>query len=566
MEFIFLFLAAVAVHRIWNYELIFEPTRNFIRSVAPWGGYVFICPACNALWICVGIVLIAQIQHPSVPAIFQALSLYALVRLWMWASALKMPQGPLLGGFLERTEKKKETPPKAEKKEPASAVAVPNQGCSDCEKKKANLQEEQKRILSYQRRVVIMTTLSNFNASYSLSSCVLDQARALAVTNPNWLIQVWTMQLTNDTLWPKNMPGNVELRKVIPNVRWMDDGYDQKTAGLLAATVSRELVALGNADVITHDILFQRSFLNFAAAIHSIDKLKGFNWWHQAHSGPSPLAERPSLPVLYRYSLPAGHRFLGINAAHTERFKQHYGIDDSQIAVCPNVRDPRVLYNFSEEISHFISKTGLLAADVVQIYPVSTDRAFDKGVQHVIRIFGSIKHLLAKVRLVIVNAHANNNEQIIQRLRAIGTEWGLTEQELLFTSEHFSPNLLSSGLSAQNTQSLFQVSNLFIFPTTAEASSLVLAEAALAGNLMVLNRDVPSINFDLRQCELCYHFGTSNDASWPSRDCAPPDLIAADILKALRASSMNITKRSILAQRNLEVIGAQLTKVLTHTA
>lgn len=559
MEFILLVLAAIAVHRIWNYELIFEPVRRLFPFMG-WFGYMLGCPVCNAFWICIGVALTTQLQHWGMTVAIQALASYSVLRLVIAAYHVKMPQGPLLAGMLERLL----PAPSAVKAEKETKVTEPKAesvGCPECEKKKQDLIEEQKRVGSFKRRVVIMTTLSNFNPSYSVSTCVLEQARALATVNPDWLIQVWVMQITNDALWPKNMPPNVELRKVIPSIKWMNDAYDPKAAGILAATVSRELVALGNADVITHDLLLQSAYLNFAAAIHSI-KLKGFNWWHQAHSGPSPLAERPSEPVLYRYSLPKGHRLLGINVAHNKKFKQHYGLtDETAVDVCSNVRDPRTLYGFSPEIGRFIAENELLTANVVQVYPVSTERSFAKGVQHVIRIFGSIKHLNAKVRLVIANAHANNNESFIQRLKAIGEQWGLTDKELIFTSEHFPKQQLSSGLSARDTQALFQISNLFVFPTTAEASSLVLAEAALGGNLIVLNRDVPSINFDIKQCELTYPFGVSDSPEWPSL-CPSPDQVASEILGVLNRSPMNITKRSVLAQRNLDTIGRTLTEIL----
>jgi len=293
-----------------------------------------------------------------------------------------------------------------------------------------------------------------------------------------------------------------------------------------------------------------------------VSKLKGLRWWHQAHSGPSPLQERPELPLLYRYSLPEGHRFLSINEAHNEGFKKHYAIDDSRIDTCPNVRDLRNILGCRKELSEFITKTGLAEADIVQVYPVSTTRMHHKGVRHIIKIFGELKDKGKKVRLVIINAHANNNEQIIDDVKKVISDWKMTDQEVIFTSDHFK-NQLSEGLSAQDTQQLFQFSNLFIFPTIAEASSLVLTEAALAGALIITNHDVPSVIADLPDA-IPYRFGTCDDAEWPTQ-CSPPGAIATEVIRRLESSFTNGTKRHMLKNRNFDTLGARLAALIeTH--
>ena len=551
MEFIVFILAAIAVHRIWNYEDIFDGARHFLMAwLPPWPGYVFVCKVCNAFWIGLGVAFLTVIEHWAMKTVLLGLASYPIIRglVWFYGQEFRLPASVPM--------------PAAIKPAAVTTKEEPKHGCSECEKKKTNLQAEQKRVMAYDKRVVLMTTLANFNASYSLSSCVLDQARALASVNPKWLIQIWVLQVFDDSLWPKDMPANVELRRVIPTVKWENDGYDSKTAGLLAATVQRELITLGNADIITHDILFQRAYLNFAAAIHSIAGTRNFRWWHQAHSGPSPLADRPQLPLLYRYSLPdqGDHHILNLNDAHRDGFMQHYAINNyDRIPTCPNARDPRTLYGASPEISAFVGATGLLDADVVQILPVSTERSFAKGVQHVIKVFGSLKARGLDVRLVIANAHANGNEKFIMALKEVGKEWGLTAKELIFTSDHF-PTRLSAGLTSADTQFLFRISNLFVFASTAEASSLVVGEAAAAGCLMALNASVPSLMHDAPQA-LAYPFGTSNAPEWPTQ-CPSPDDIAEKLHTLLSNSNTNRTQRNALKTRSLEAIGRRLSEIM----
>lgn len=551
MEIFFLsVLAAIAIHRIWNYERIFEPLRQYVDVFTPsWASYVFTCAACNGVWVAAAVAFLSQVSSPISYFFLCAFAIYPFIRIAMWVYAHDerlFTRAPAI-----KAEMPVVKPPEK-----------PKEKCGSCEKKKADLSAEQKRLAAFEKRVVIITTLSNFNASYSLSSCIIEQARSLALARKNWLVQVWTMQITKDDHWPKDMPANVELRNVVPHIHWANDEYDPKAAGLLAAAIGRELVAMGNADVITHDILFQASFINFAAAIHSIRNIKAMRWWHQAHSGPSSPDPRPELPVLYRHSLPEGHRFLNLNEVHTKGFMSHYGLsDDSRIDTCENVRDVRSLLGHETTIHEFITKTQLADADIVQIYPVSTTRMHHKGVKHIIKIFGSLKNKGKKVRLVIPNAHANNNNEIIKSVKDVGRAWGLTKEDLIFTSDHF-PKKLTEGLSAKETQLLFQYSNLFIFPTIAEASSLVLAEAALAGALILPNTDVPSVIADLPNgYSHQYPFGNKTDEEWPN-GCGGPDLLAQDIIAQLEGSLTNKTKRWALKTRNLDVLGAKLVSIL----
>lgn len=553
MELFFLMTcAAIAIHRIWNYERIFETPRNYIKTFVPsWLGYVFTCAACNALWIALLVVVLATLPFVSGKIILTGFAIYPFIRLTMW--------GVDFVHSLSRAPEERVFTQPQKNNTTIKTNEETHKKCSTCEQSKIDAVEENKRVSAFKKRIVIMTALSNFHASYSLSTCVIEQARSLALARKDWLVQVWVMQITNDSLWPKDMPINVELRKVVPQIGWSDDKYDAKAAGLLAATLGRELVALGNASIITHDILFQRSYLTFAAAIHSLSKLKGLYWWHQAHSGPSSLQSRPELPLLYRYSLPQEHRFLSINETHNQEFEKHYAIESAAIDTCPNIRDLRTVLGCSTEISDFITKTKLAEADIVQVYPVSTSRMHHKGIRHIIKIFGALKHTGKQVRLVVVNAHANNNETLINEVKSVATSWNLHDEDLIFTSDHFK-NRLSEGLSAQDTQQLMQFGNVFIFPTIAEASSLVLAEAALAGALVVANANVPSVRYDLPDA-LSYSFGTLDDTHWPS-SCASPAAIAEDVCRYLGQFSANITKRHILKHRNYDVLGMRLADIL----
>ena len=537
-DFLLIVLASLGVHRIWNYERITERVRSFLQKRLPFKtGYLITCAACNALWITSGVAAVSALcPSKATTIVLFAFSAYPFLRLAVWAYgyAAFLRTRPQQGVFTQPQQQA---------------------GCLDCEEKKIAAQQEQKRVLSFKKRVVLLTSLNDFHASYSVSSCVLAQARMLA-QDRTCLVQVWVKQTAEDATWPADMPANVELRKVIPAVRFLADEHDPKIVDLLYATTLRELMALGNATIIVHDLLFQASYLSFAAAIHRIGDTKGFMWWHQAHSGPNPVG-LPGDMTIYRYTLPAGdHRILCLSSSQRSQFAKHYNTSEDRISVVPNARDPRVLWKASKEISAFISAHALYDADVVQVYPFSTPRAWAKGVHKVMHVFGDIKKQGKTVRLVLVNAHANNNTATITELREAAKASGLTDSEVLFTSEHF-PRNLSAGLPEHDVQVLFQFTNVFVFPTVAEACSLVQMEASLAGNLLVINSDVPSLS-DVTPPSHCLAFPFGLTESKAFGDPSFYKHVAESIVGCLRSSHMNQVKRQVLKTRSLDAVGVQL--------
>jgi glycosyltransferase involved in cell wall biosynthesis len=102
-----------------------------------------------------------------------------------------------------------------------------------------------------------------------------------------------------------------------------------------------------------------------------------------------------------------------------------------------------------------------------------------------------LKKLGRSVRYIICNAHANgdNEKQEIQKMRALAKEYGLDPRyELIFTSLIDAPKY-EQGVPHQVVMELMRFSDIFIFPSVSENCPLVLLEAALGKNLLILNED-----------------------------------------------------------------------------
>ena len=113
-----------------------------------------------------------------------------------------------------------------------------------------------------------------------------------------------------------------------------------------------------------------------------------------------------------------------------------------------------------------------------------------------------------KVKLIVCNAHANaeKDKELIKETLSFGAQKGLSANEIIFTSLE-SPPAWELGVSKEVVSQLFQLSNLFIFPSISENCSLVLLEAMLSKNLLVLNDSVVPMREFGKENALYFKFG-----------------------------------------------------------
>jgi len=449
-------------------------------------------------------------------------------------------------------------PPRPVIPKPAAALPTPAKtGCTPCQES-AKLRDAGKRWEaerasgSMDRLVAIIAPLGDFNPSYSLVTVILDQVRAIALLPKTKVVLLVRSQANCELLPP--LADNVEVLSCIPNIGGGEDQVDAKSVAAAKAWLKNITTLLGKAYVFTHDLVFQTWFSHWAKALHELGPTPGIQFYHWMHSS---VGTRPTkLEAQWRCSVPPGHTMVALNTADLPYLCRYYQTTPENFISMPNPRDIRVFYGMPLRAADLVAKHDLHTADIVQVYPLSGTRMQAKGVTKVIDVFNALCRLDPDLtcRLLIVDAHANgtegkNNRELMVKY---ATSVGLPDKVLSFASDSVDPvnhDMLSRGLDAVSIRCLLQIANVFIFPTTSEAGSLVLMEAAMAGNLLVLNESLPCMADYISSTDAIWvPFGSTKEAagSWH------PTTLAERIHAELSQNKLNTAKRSIMRDHNLE--------------
>lgn len=334
-------------------------------------------------------------------------------------------------------------------------------------------------------RVAILTTLRDFNPSYSLVSVIKDQL----VMHHHYGYDVTLFTLEGFT---GEVPSYTTIKRVLPAITlepykgvtyppsWKEDA---KRVEKILREEAQDFDI-----IITHDWIFIDTYLPYNIGLRDAKlRAKQFHW---IHSAPSVRKEFIDNPHANRYVMPQNSKLVYLNHDKTIHVAEMYGTLPSDVGVVHNSLDPRTFWGFSEFVSGLISKYTLFEADIMSVYPLSSTRMVDgKQVDALIRLHAELKKLGYAVRLIIPNAHANHEKekkQIVE-LQAWSKKLGLSHYEVIFTSLEDKQYEIG-GIPREYVSELFRLSNVFIFPTYSENCSLVLLEAMASGNFLVLNK------------------------------------------------------------------------------
>lgn len=354
-------------------------------------------------------------------------------------------------------------------------------------------------------KIGIVTTFQSFMPQYSLTGIVKDRAEML--TKYGHEVHLFVSERYHG----EEFPAKVTVEKKIPYTHLADyhslseftgedkdykpkEGWDTPTQHQLiknntAAMFRKEL---HDYDVvITEDIVFQGWHLPFAVAIIEASKdLPNVRWLHAIHSVPSVQSDFWNISLYGKR-----HKLVYPNRIDALRVAEQYRGTIDDVRVIPHIKDMRTLFDYSQDTINFLEWCpGAMQAEIVQIYPASVDRLEAKRLAEVIEVFSNLKNMGRTVCLVVATQWATGPKQlgIINEYKRLATELGLNVgTDIVFTPD-FKPankeNKFGVGIPKYMIRELFQLSNIFIFPTREETFGLVLPEAALCGSpIVVLN-------------------------------------------------------------------------------
>lgn len=259
------------------------------------------------------------------------------------------------------------------------------------------------------------------------------------------------------------------------------------------------LTELADFDMVfTHDYVFTGWNMPYALALmNTKGRMEQVKWLHWVHSIPSQSRDWWNIR---EYG--TKHRIVFPNSADKLIVTNAFRAKSSQIKIIPHIKDLRSFADFRHETCLFIyNYPKVMQADVVVIYPASTDRLEAKRLREVILIMSQIKKRGFSVCLVVPNQWARGSalgpstaskKQDILNYQKIASRNGLkVGDEFIFTSEWLPE--YGVGVPMKMIQELMMLGNVFIFPTREESFGLVAPEASLAGGaLLVMNRSLES--------------------------------------------------------------------------
>lgn len=343
-------------------------------------------------------------------------------------------------------------------------------------------------------KILVITSFADLNPDYSLATVVADQLTMLA--KYGYSTGFVALEIFRDE---GKVPEGVTVHRVMPVLRLknyqpgdaMEPDFPQMVDRIAASL--RPLLA--DVDiVITHDLVFLGYYLPHNQAIRDLAaEFPEIRWLHWIHSAPAARPAEIEYPHTLRFSMPPNAKIVYLNDYDTQRVAEMFGTALANVRVVHNPRDPAAYFEVHPMVDQIMREYALLEADVVAVFPFSTPRWAAKNVKRLIWLMAKIKAQDRKVLLVMVNAHCNTPaaREAVGQMLEYGREKGLTDRDICFTSNLGTQ--WETGVPNAAVRQLFQLSNVFINPSYSECCSLILLEAALCKNLLVLNRDVPSM-------------------------------------------------------------------------
>ena len=357
-------------------------------------------------------------------------------------------------------------------------------------------------------RVAVCTNFNGWSRTYSLASVALDQLEMLVRGGykPVCLVQKGCVN-------PPEYKDTVEFRE-LPSVQLSNSGelnsHWQEDVGKLTA-VLREVLHDVNI-CITHDWAYQPAALvyNLSARELSMER-PGIRWLNFIHSATSTeiICNSEEVRGKIRTRFPNSY-ICYPNTGDRARVAKNFQYDEKDVKWVPHPIDLYSFHGFDPLSREFADKYNLLSSDINMVYGVRLDRG--KQVQHNISLMAALKRMGKSVRLIVADFHSTGGDKNVYRkeLREKASREGLSELEVIFTSE-FKPST-NVEVPRSFVRNMLMLSNVFMLASVSETYSLVTAEAAVCGNLVLLNYDFPIMRSIYHEDPYYYKFSSNIDA------------------------------------------------------
>src|SRR4030043_282344 len=316
-------------------------------------------------------------------------------------------------------------------------------------------------------KVGVFTNFTGSDSAFSLVNVVATQLQMLIDNDYNPVLFVCP-SFTGTGVWADN---HVEIRRTVQG----------DATHVEICTALRTMISDINV-MICHDIVFLSQHEEWGKAVRILARdYPQIRWLHWQHSRGD---HAPIEPV-------ANSEFCYPNLGDLPHVAQINSTTMDRVHYVPHPLDFAYL-GWPELALRIAEDYQFPFVDVSMVYPSRLDR--QKQVEKAIRIFAGFKKAGKTVCLLVADAFATGDrfKEYKKDCLEIAKEQGLTDKEFAFLGEVYEECTYATPRPV--VKALFEMSNIFLQVSNSETSSLVVMEAALAGNLIVLNMDFPPIH------------------------------------------------------------------------
>lgn len=348
-------------------------------------------------------------------------------------------------------------------------------------------------------KVAILTMFSGLSTTYSLVNVVADQIQMLLQAGVEVKVLVSETCPDSERIGVFADP-QIEWVKITNTlngqpITWHDyagatgtvhDSFFQE-----ADCIAQDFIHhLQDVDVcILHDILYQGWHLVHNIAIRKAQEhLPHVRFLAFTHSLPVNRPQTVEYPFSARFTDMPRTKFIYPTYSGIPALAKQYDVPEGKCAVVYNTLP--LIQSMSPAVQQVADAVDLIHADIVIVYParLTTGKRFEK----VAALAGAIQSKTEQITKVIFCDFPSADIPSAvykQVIRTEGKQYGLTDRDMLFTSDLGYPD----GFPRASVFELFTLSNLFVCPSYSESFGLTVLEAGSRGNFLVLNEAVPAL-------------------------------------------------------------------------